>query len=237
MHNRASDPGRRSCVGAASYSSPSLYNSQAHNPFYAGFGNNSHDDMAYTEAGVPPSRIFVINPQGEIRRGGGTYCWASYPRLLELAQQVYGTPPPVFHTPLRYPHPFHTSSSRSRWRSLAGAAAAEAAGMGRADEPDPPHELRDTPPDIPPRGWEVARGCRVTFRPFRQTSSLTVPPQVFPPLDAAVRGGTEAVGAAAKLEADEPVDDEFKSFNFWRVPPRSLERQSSPSSRRGGGAV
>lgn len=45
--------------------------------------------MAYLAAGVPPSRIFVINPAGEIRQGGGTYCWASYPRLLELAQEVF----------------------------------------------------------------------------------------------------------------------------------------------------
>eukprot|EP00967_Tisochrysis_lutea_P034965 scaffold41812_cov32-Tisochrysis_lutea.AAC.1 len=61
----------------------------SHNPFYAGFGNNSNDEMAYVAAGVPPSRIFVINPAGEIRQGGGTYCWASYPRLLELAHEVF----------------------------------------------------------------------------------------------------------------------------------------------------
>jgi hypothetical protein len=45
--------------------------------------------MAYLAAGVPPSRIFVINPAGDIRQGGCTYCWASYPRLLELAHQVF----------------------------------------------------------------------------------------------------------------------------------------------------
>ena len=36
------------------------------NPFYAGFGNRDSDAVAYVEAGVPQSRIMIINPQGEI---------------------------------------------------------------------------------------------------------------------------------------------------------------------------
>lgn len=50
---------------------PPLFGSQdirslwpaSHNPFYAGFGNRSSDVIAYRAAGVPPLRIFVINPQ------------------------------------------------------------------------------------------------------------------------------------------------------------------------------
>ncbi|KAL1511415.1 hypothetical protein AB1Y20_006215 [Prymnesium parvum] len=60
------------------------------NPFYAGFGNRSSDVVAYREAGVPPARILVINPQGEIHTSmRERYCWATYPRLLELCNQMF----------------------------------------------------------------------------------------------------------------------------------------------------
>jgi len=111
------------------------------NPFYAGFGNNSHDETAYLAAGVPPARIFVINPQGEIRRGGGTYCWASYPRLLELAQEV------------------------------------------------------------------------------------------FPPLEELAAVADADGGATALSDVAEPVEDEFKSFNFWRIPPPLLEADEAPAEK------
>ena len=62
---------------------------QEHNPFYAGFGNRDSDVVAYTEAGVPSSRILVINPQGEIRLGGQVFTWASYPQLLELCHHMF----------------------------------------------------------------------------------------------------------------------------------------------------
>ena len=61
----------------------------SHNPFYAGFGNRGSDVIAYREAGVPPSRILVINPQGEIHFGGNTYCWASYPKLVQLSNEMF----------------------------------------------------------------------------------------------------------------------------------------------------
>ena len=34
------------------------------NPFYCGFGNRSSDDVSYLHMGVPPQRIFTINPSG-----------------------------------------------------------------------------------------------------------------------------------------------------------------------------
>lgn len=34
------------------------------NPFYAGFGNRETDEISYLAVGVPPSRIFTINPKG-----------------------------------------------------------------------------------------------------------------------------------------------------------------------------
>lgn len=34
------------------------------NPFYCGFGNRGSDDISYLHVGVPPHRIFTINPAG-----------------------------------------------------------------------------------------------------------------------------------------------------------------------------
>lgn len=36
------------------------------NPFYAGFGNRNTDEISYASVGVPPGRIFTINPKGEV---------------------------------------------------------------------------------------------------------------------------------------------------------------------------
>lgn len=35
------------------------------NPFYAGFGNRDTDEISYLTVGVPASKCFIINPQGE----------------------------------------------------------------------------------------------------------------------------------------------------------------------------
>jgi phosphatidate phosphatase PAH1 len=37
------------------------------NPFYGGFGNRDTDEISYRKVGVQPSRIFIINPKGELR--------------------------------------------------------------------------------------------------------------------------------------------------------------------------
>ena len=37
------------------------------NPFFAGYGNRSNDAYAYRAVGIPVSRIFTINPAGELK--------------------------------------------------------------------------------------------------------------------------------------------------------------------------
>merc|ERR1711972_1127423 len=37
------------------------------NPFFAGYGNRPNDAYAYRAVGIPVSRIFTINPAGELR--------------------------------------------------------------------------------------------------------------------------------------------------------------------------
>ena len=60
-----------------------------HNPFYAGFGNRDSDEMAYVAAGMPRARIIIINPQREIRMAGQAYTYATYPRLQEIAHEMF----------------------------------------------------------------------------------------------------------------------------------------------------
>merc|ERR1712179_159278 len=37
------------------------------NPFFAGYGNRPNDAYAYRAVGIPVSRIFTINPAGELK--------------------------------------------------------------------------------------------------------------------------------------------------------------------------
>lgn len=41
------------------------------NPFFAGFGNRGTDEISYKAVGIPPGKVFTINPRGEIRRSTG----------------------------------------------------------------------------------------------------------------------------------------------------------------------
>ena len=34
------------------------------NPFFCGLGNRDTDEISYLTVGVPPSKIFIINPKG-----------------------------------------------------------------------------------------------------------------------------------------------------------------------------
>lgn len=44
----------------------SLYGNLEETPFYAGFGNRITDALSYRSVGVPSSRIFTINPNGDV---------------------------------------------------------------------------------------------------------------------------------------------------------------------------
>ncbi|XP_072307107.1 phosphatidate phosphatase LPIN2-like isoform X2 [Eucyclogobius newberryi] len=65
-----------------------LFCSNTH-PFYAAFGNRDNDVFAYKKVGVPVSRIFTVNPKGELilelAKGNKT----SYSRLSELVEHVF----------------------------------------------------------------------------------------------------------------------------------------------------
>jgi len=62
------------------------------NPFYAGFGNRGTDEISYKAVGIPPGKIFTINPRGEIRRSTGVVIGsllASLRGINELVHEVF----------------------------------------------------------------------------------------------------------------------------------------------------
>lgn len=61
------------------------------NPFYAGFGNRISDAVSYMNVGISKSRIFIINPFGEISCASGAYS-KTYTKLNELVNEMF---PPI----------------------------------------------------------------------------------------------------------------------------------------------
>ncbi|TPX34174.1 phosphatidate phosphatase [Synchytrium microbalum] len=58
-------------------------------PFYAGFGNRITDALSYRSVDVPPSRIFTIDPTGEIRLELMVHYKSSYVKLNDLVDQIF----------------------------------------------------------------------------------------------------------------------------------------------------
>ncbi|XP_066443816.1 phosphatidate phosphatase LPIN3 isoform X2 [Eleutherodactylus coqui] len=61
-------------------------------PFYAAFGNRPNDVVAYREVGVPESRIFTVNPRGELTQDLNFSFKSSYAALRDLVNVMF--PPP-----------------------------------------------------------------------------------------------------------------------------------------------
>uniref|UniRef100_A0A131YTT2 phosphatidate phosphatase n=1 Tax=Rhipicephalus appendiculatus TaxID=34631 RepID=A0A131YTT2_RHIAP len=65
------------------------------NPFYAGFGNKINDTLAYRAVGIPVSRIFTINPKGELKLELMHNFLSSYHCLSDVVDHVF---PPLHST-------------------------------------------------------------------------------------------------------------------------------------------
>lgn len=63
-----------------------------HNPFYAGFGNRITDAISYRSVDVPASRIFTIDPNGNVKLELLLGFMSSYIHLNDLVDQIF---PPV----------------------------------------------------------------------------------------------------------------------------------------------
>lgn len=59
------------------------------NPFYAGFGNRITDALSYRSVGIPPSRIFTIDPAGDVKLELMPTYKSTYLSLNELAEYLF----------------------------------------------------------------------------------------------------------------------------------------------------
>ncbi|XP_006144205.1 phosphatidate phosphatase LPIN3 isoform X1 [Tupaia chinensis] len=65
-------------------------------PFYAAFGNRPNDVFAYQQVGLPQSRIFTVNPRGELIQELMKNHKSTYERLSEVVELLF---PPVARGP------------------------------------------------------------------------------------------------------------------------------------------
>ncbi|XP_061065749.1 phosphatidate phosphatase LPIN3 isoform X3 [Eubalaena glacialis] len=65
-------------------------------PFYAAFGNRPNDVTAYRQVGLPTSRIFTVNPRGELSQELMRNHKSTYERLSEVVELLF---PPVARGP------------------------------------------------------------------------------------------------------------------------------------------
>ena len=63
------------------------------NPFYAGFGNRPTDEISYSALGIPTSRIFTINPKGQVTlnsvKTSKTSQWCTLQGINELVYDFF----------------------------------------------------------------------------------------------------------------------------------------------------
>ncbi|NXK39358.1 LPIN3 phosphatase, partial [Piprites chloris] len=58
-------------------------------PFHAAFGNRPNDVYAYKQVGLPESRIFTVNPRGELMQELTKSHKSTYERLSELVELIF----------------------------------------------------------------------------------------------------------------------------------------------------
>ncbi|XP_037620312.1 phosphatidate phosphatase LPIN3-like isoform X2 [Sebastes umbrosus] len=58
-------------------------------PFYAAFGNRTNDAFAYKQVGVPDTRLFTVNPKGELIQERTKVNKSSYSHLSELVEHFF----------------------------------------------------------------------------------------------------------------------------------------------------
>uniref|UniRef100_A0A4W4HSM0 Zgc:123305 n=1 Tax=Electrophorus electricus TaxID=8005 RepID=A0A4W4HSM0_ELEEL len=58
-------------------------------PFYAAFGNRTNDVFAYKKVRVPETRIFTVNPKGELIQEKSKSYKSSYNHLSEMVEHIF----------------------------------------------------------------------------------------------------------------------------------------------------
>jgi phosphatidate phosphatase LPIN len=58
-------------------------------PFYAGFGNRDTDYISYRTLSISSSKIFIINPKGEVSQFNNNFFQKSYPMINEIYDMMF----------------------------------------------------------------------------------------------------------------------------------------------------
>jgi len=82
------------------------------NPFYAGYGNRANDVVAYKAVKIPATRIFTINPKGELRVALAQAYRASYSSQSEMVDHIF--PPRSYG--IKQLEPLNNYSSFAYWQ-------------------------------------------------------------------------------------------------------------------------
>jgi len=67
----------------------SLFPNLGSRAFFAGFGNRISDVIAYREVGIPESKVFIINPKGEVTTPHSRSYKKSYSTINELVHEMF----------------------------------------------------------------------------------------------------------------------------------------------------
>ncbi|XP_067359462.1 phosphatidate phosphatase LPIN2-like isoform X1 [Channa argus] len=81
-------------------------------PFYAAFGNRTNDAYAYKQIGVPDTRIFTVNPKGELMQEKTKGNKSSYSHLSEMVEHFF----PALHSSTSSAFDCPEYSSFSYWK-------------------------------------------------------------------------------------------------------------------------
>jgi len=164
-------------------------------PFVAGFGNRDTDVESYLAVGVPVSRIFIINPKGELRKPSSAVITSSLRSLPALTDLVDSLFPAVPHT--EYSSEFDIIGGRN---------------VGNRESRSSPNAV-----SIP--------YTQAHIHPSEAGDTAVAPteaPTPESPFEGLVASSRGAVGRSPRKFAREDtthVRDEFNSFNYWRVQP------------------
>ena len=62
---------------------------QVGSPLYAGFGNRPHDGLAYSDAGIPMDKVFIIGKDGVVHVGNETTSYSGLAHAVDKAFPRY----------------------------------------------------------------------------------------------------------------------------------------------------
>ena len=183
-------------------------------PFYAGFGNRNTDVEAYLAVGIPPSKIFVINPAGEVRLSSAE---THAPKATAMASVTTGSS--VAGTSAASP----VHASKSPPRPMGSESPLRSPLLGGAPQ---------VQPLLPPPALQQAKqqGPSQTYcKSYPFINSLVS--EMFPFISSEATGGNARVGAHLGLPV--ALNERYNDVNYWRRPMCVLDPSDLAASSAG----